>query len=62
MGIKFKDTKAKSRKMVNKGEFITTHTDLKNFTKQVEAKRIPDEHFRKAYDKFKTPAYHTKGE
>lgn len=59
--IRYRDTKAKKRRASN-GEYITSHADLKNFTKQVESKHIPDEHFAKAYDKFKTPAYHMKGE
>ena len=62
MGVKYLDTKAKSRKMVRKGELITSHADLKNFTKQVESKHIPDEHFKKAYDTFKRPPYQLKGE
>lgn len=62
MGINFLDTKEKKQiRGLSKGEIMTPHADLKRFTQQVESKCITDVHFKKAYEKFKTPAYHTKG-
>lgn len=41
----------------HKNEYITTEKDLKDMTMQVESKHITDEHFSKAYEWFKRPAY-----
>ena len=59
--MKYKDHKEK--KYISKGssKLSTTSGDLKNFTKQVESENFGDKKFEKAFEKFKRPAYQSKG-
>jgi hypothetical protein len=60
--MKFKEHKEKKLKRDGNGKYVTTHDELKGFTKQVENKSFGDKHFEKAYSRFKAPAYGMKGE
>ena len=50
----------KKQKKIPNNQYITTNGDLKHFSRQLETKNMTYEHFKKAYEKFKTPAYGTK--
>ena len=50
------------QKKIPNNQMITTNEDLKRFSRQLENKNMTDEQFRKAYERFKRPAYHMKGE
>jgi hypothetical protein len=51
----------KKKKKEGTGKYITTHTELKEFTKQVDSEQFTDKKFEKAYEMFKKPAYQQKG-
>lgn len=46
------------QKKIPKNKILTTDGDLKRFSRQLENKNMTDEQFRKAYERFKRPAYY----
>lgn len=60
--IKYRDHKQKRKKQEGNSKYITTHKELEDFTKQVDAKAFGDKHFEKAYSEFKRPVYGMKEE
>ncbi len=52
----------KSKKKKGNGKYITTHTELKEFAKQVDTEKFIDKKFEKAYEQFKKPAYQVRKE
>ena len=49
---RFKENKSRGK---GNSQYITTHADLKYFTKQVDEKNFSDKRFEKAYKNFKRP-------